>query len=152
MRTEVRTLGRVRVSSDPRDNAGLWVNGIYRDCQITWFPAHGFLYTQSTYYDRKTFEPFEWQETAWPTWSVEKFEGFCSALRSDEFGAFIAENSYRRIYFTTQGVCVPDADGVRFEFSWFGSEEILLAMPEIDNGMILEVELYREVRRSLLQS
>ncbi|MBP9669710.1 MAG: hypothetical protein KBE09_05480 [Candidatus Pacebacteria bacterium] len=149
LKPRVQTLGRVRVDRGPTDTGGRWVNGIYRDCQLTWFPDHGFLYTLSTYYDRKTFEVFEWQESAWPTWSVAKFEGFCAALKSAAFGAFLSECTYRSSHFTMQGIPMSDADGARFEFRWFGSEEILLDMPEIDNGMILEAELYREVRKQL---
>ncbi len=149
MKQQVQTLGRVRVDRGSTDTLGRWANGIYRDCQLTWFCDPGFLYTQSTYYDRKTFEALEWQETAWPRWSAERLVGFCVSMRSAEFGAFLAQDTRHSLYFSRDGCCVPRAVDAGFEFRWFGCEEILLAMPEINNGMILEAELYREVRRQL---
>lgn len=148
----VWTIGRARVDR-PEDQRGRWVNGIYRDSKLVWFTNHMFFYTDTVFYDKKTFEVFEWHETTFPAWDSATLKGFCDALCSTEFGRFLSLDRCHHIWFTASGRATEEKSDARFHFSApYGPSEIKLDLPEIDNGVILQGKLYESARTTLMRS
>lgn len=140
-------LGHVRVHEDT--TRGRWVNGVYRDSWMILFTNQRFIHTRTHIYDAKTFELFEWHQSDWPVWDLETIRGFCTAVGSDEFRDEILQNHWRGVtYYSLAGKPAQPSEG-RFKFSCFGAAEISFALPEVKNGCISPIQLYRAVHEQL---